>query len=287
MAEGQAARQSVRVREFTALCRTGLPPKLVQGSCQIRHTNITPCECVEYAFQEEPDRWRMAQVCGEALEAYRSSKFESWLKMLKEPTCEAQLRRMIEIGPVTHLYDLNLFPTPQDLKSRFQVTNEKTGRMVDIPHPVSRLRLWNCSQQRYEGIDTQLAGAPAEHEKEKWWNNILHQLEGHHGKDYIASLAHGASQMMKKVAERLDGSFTPKGASSGLARKDVTTTLTSPALPGDTTINVASAAGFLIGDEILLGPERKRIVSLNPLHINSQLNASHGIGVQVRKVIPP
>jgi len=207
IAEGKAQGGSVQVREFTAMCKGAAgtsPPKLLEGSCAITLEDLTPSECVEYCFAEEPDKWRMALLSREALDTYRSTKFQSWLKMLQEPTCEAQLRRMLQIGPVTRMFDPIVFPTPEALKSQYQVIDDKTGRKIDLPHPVSKLRVWDASQQRYEALETLLTGAPPDNVKEIWWQDLLKQLQSLQGNTYIQQL------MGKQPA-----AFPPTAAGSG------------------------------------------------------------------------
>merc|ERR1712166_1212080 len=95
---------------------------------------------------------------------------------------------MLQIGPVCRMYDLHVFPTPQAWKSQFQVTDEKTGKTIDLPHPVSKLRIWETAQQRYEAIDAHSTGAPVEADKDSWWNTRLNKLRERHGNEYISSL---------------------------------------------------------------------------------------------------
>merc|ERR1712048_1374318 len=131
-------------------------PELITGACQIMYEDLSPSECIEYAFAEAPGHWAMAMISLDALEAYRSMKFEAWKKMLQEPTCEAAFRRMLQIGLVTRLYDPQLFPTPDKLKSSYQVTDERSGKLIELPHPVSELRIWNAARLEYDPIDSRL-----------------------------------------------------------------------------------------------------------------------------------
>jgi hypothetical protein len=175
-------------KEFTATVDTDGTVSLVEGSCQITYEDLTPSECVEYAFAEEPNVWRMAQLGRSALDEYKNSKFQSWHHMLKEPTCEAQFRRMLQIGPVIRIFDPHVFPTPEAFAANYRVTDDRTGKQIILPHPVCKLRAWNAAQQQYEAIDAQLAGAPGEADKEVWWNDQLQQLRDRHGGEYITAL---------------------------------------------------------------------------------------------------
>merc|ERR1712194_952589 len=106
-------------KEFTAVLKgDGASAELVMGSCQITFEDLTPSDCIEYSFADEPGQWNLAQVSLEALETYRGMKFDAWKNMLDKPTCEAQFRRMLNIGVVTQLFDPQLFPTPESLKSQ-------------------------------------------------------------------------------------------------------------------------------------------------------------------------
>jgi len=178
------------IREFVAI-EEGGKPKLVMGSCQITFADITPSECIEYAFEEQPGQWRVAQLSLEALETYRGTKFKDWHNMLRNPSCEAQFRRMLQIGVVTRLYDQHLFPTPDALKSLYQVTDEKSGKHINLPHPVAELRVWDAPSQKYVNIDPQTEGAPSLAEKVRWWDNLLAEFKASHGDEYIDSLLAG------------------------------------------------------------------------------------------------
>jgi len=168
-------------------------PRVILGSCQITYEDLSPSDCIEYTFAEAPNDWKMAQLSLEALENYRSQKFEAWKGMLAEPTCEAQFRRMLQIGCVAKLYDPHVFPTPEAQKETFQVTDERTGKLIELPHPVKELRIWNAETNSYTAVDTQLDGAPSEDQKEEWWSNFLKELEAKHGQEYIERLMAGRS----------------------------------------------------------------------------------------------
>lgn len=167
-------------------------PRMVVATCQITYEDLSPSECIEYAFAEAPDDWKMTQLSLEALENYRSQKFEAWRGMLVEPTCEAQFRRMLQIGCVAKLYDPHVFPTPEAQKETYQVTDERTGKLIELPHPVKELRIWSADTLSYTAIDTLLAGAPSEEQKDEWWSNFLKELEAKHGAEYIKGLVEGS-----------------------------------------------------------------------------------------------
>eukprot|EP00408_Alexandrium_pacificum_P023916 CAMPEP_0171190958 /NCGR_PEP_ID=MMETSP0790-20130122/19119_1 /TAXON_ID=2925 /ORGANISM="Alexandrium catenella, Strain OF101" /LENGTH=243 /DNA_ID=CAMNT_0011656095 /DNA_START=45 /DNA_END=776 /DNA_ORIENTATION=+ len=177
--------------EHIAVVQDSAAPQLVVGSCQISFEDITPSECVEYCFPEAPSTWVMAQLSLLALETYRGKKFETWRNMLLEPTCEAQFRRMLQIGLVAEIFDPHVFPTPESMKSKYQVTDEKTGKLIELPDPVSALRVWDAEQQAYRSIGTQLKGAPSEAERSSWWADFMKELCEKHGQEYIDGLTNG------------------------------------------------------------------------------------------------
>ncbi|CAK0853435.1 unnamed protein product [Prorocentrum cordatum] len=178
-------------KEFIAVVDGQGAPSLVMGCCQITYEDLTPSECVEYRFEEDPS-WTMAQLSLDALEHYRTMKFDAWKQMLLKPTCEAQFRRMLQLGVITRLFDPVVFPTPEAQKEKYKVVDEKTGKPIELPHPVSELRVWSASDGKYKEIDAHLAGAPAEGEAAAWWKGLLEQLRAEHGDEYISSLAPGA-----------------------------------------------------------------------------------------------
>merc|ERR1711862_800008 len=97
-----------------------------------------------------------------ALETYRSVKFKQWLDMLHNPTCEAQFRRMMQIGPVTRLFDKQLFPTPDAFVDQYRIRDEHSGKMIDVPHMVEQIRVWNSEKQEYTELPCHLEGAPSD-----------------------------------------------------------------------------------------------------------------------------
>mmetsp|Transcript_34075 Transcript_34075/g.98044 ORF Transcript_34075/g.98044 Transcript_34075/m.98044 type:complete len:296 (+) Transcript_34075:57-944(+) len=175
------------LKEFVVSAKDGASAELVPGTCQITFEDMTPSECIEYAFSEAPDHWTVAQISRGAMESYRSMKFDAWKQMLTHGTCEAQLRRMLQIGVVTRLYDDHVFPTTESQRAHYEVIDEKNGKVIKLPHPVAALRIWDPAQLQYESIDPQLVGAPREEEKEAWWEGMIRTLQAQMGADYIDS----------------------------------------------------------------------------------------------------
>eukprot|EP00928_Gymnodinium_smaydae_P063540 TRINITY_DN47095_c0_g1_i1.p1 TRINITY_DN47095_c0_g1~~TRINITY_DN47095_c0_g1_i1.p1 ORF type:complete len:271 (+),score=60.85 TRINITY_DN47095_c0_g1_i1:86-814(+) len=175
-------------RELVAHLDGSEGPRLLTSTCQITFEDLSPSECVEYAFPEAPETWTLALLSRESLESYRGMKFGAWRKMLQEPTCEAQFRRMLQIGLVARMFDPIVFPTPESLKSLYQVTDEKSGKLIQLPHPVAALRVWDAQRNAYEEIDPRLGGAPAAADEQKWWVDFIAELNAQHGEEYVASM---------------------------------------------------------------------------------------------------
>eukprot|EP00930_Biecheleria_cincta_P099136 TRINITY_DN90781_c0_g1_i1.p1 TRINITY_DN90781_c0_g1~~TRINITY_DN90781_c0_g1_i1.p1 ORF type:complete len:522 (+),score=110.83 TRINITY_DN90781_c0_g1_i1:46-1566(+) len=174
-------------KEFTAVVK-GESVSVVKGACAITLAEMLPSEGIEYSFSEDPDKWALAQISKDALEMYRTKKFDQWKDMLTKGECEAQLRRMLLAGVVSCVYDEHVFPTPEEYRHLFKVKCEKTGRMVNIPHPVAALRVWNAAESKYDTLDARLAGAPANADKDAVWGEILKTLKEARGADYIDEL---------------------------------------------------------------------------------------------------
>ena len=159
----------------------------VMGECMITWDDVSPSEMVEYRFDD--GKWRLAKVSIDALTAFKQNKFKIWLKTLKDPSCEAAFKRMLRTGLLTRVFDPMAFPTPEKMKDRYVVVDEKTGKNVQLPHPVEALRVWNPNSKSYDEISTRLEGAPKnKEESEKFWASLMNELEAKHGREYIESL---------------------------------------------------------------------------------------------------
>jgi hypothetical protein len=90
---------------------------------------------------------------------------------------------------VYRIYDKLAFPLPDADKEAWVITDEKTGKLVDIPRQVHALRIWNAAEDKYDSISPLLAGAPAtEEELAVYWENTLDELRKSNGQDYIDGL---------------------------------------------------------------------------------------------------
>mmetsp|Transcript_26273 Transcript_26273/g.87073 ORF Transcript_26273/g.87073 Transcript_26273/m.87073 type:complete len:612 (-) Transcript_26273:190-2025(-) len=167
-----------------------LRPQLVMGACRITSELLSPSECIEFTFPEGPNYWVATPLSRWALETYKATKFEAWQRLLKGGGggggsggaaagvgCEAQLRRLMELGPVLTVFDDVAFPTPQELRPAYEVSDTITGEVIKLPHPVAALRVWNASALCYEPLDARLAGAPADDEVSDWWETMVEPLK--------------------------------------------------------------------------------------------------------------
>ena len=160
-------------------------------SCQVTFEDMSLSECVEYCFiDEEPHpSWHIASVSSLALDDFKAKKFKLWEHQLKAPECEAAFRRLLQQGPIRHVYDKFIFPTPESRAANYKVIDEHSGKTVDIPHQVDRMRIWNAEKQAYDEFDPSLAGAPrTSEEAAEYWTKLLNELREMRGSDYIDSL---------------------------------------------------------------------------------------------------
>jgi len=169
------------------VAQNGSEYKVLVASCNISYEDMSATRFVEYKFAEE-EVYHLARVSTDALEHYRSVKFKLWLDMLDNPTCEAQFRRMLQLGVVTRLYDKELFPTPEEWIEKYRVKDEHSGKMISIPHMVEELRIWNSATQQYDPIDSHLDGAPTEEERIQWWKDKIEEMKTAKGEEYIDSM---------------------------------------------------------------------------------------------------
>lgn len=167
---------------------------LLMVACKISYDDLSPTQLIEYCFHDEAPfpTWHMAGISLESFSMFSGSKFKLWEKQLKEPSCEAAFRRLLQAGPVFRVYDPAMFPTPPELESRYRVVDEKTGKLVPLPHPIAKCRVWNGKDQKYDDVDASLDGAPKSEEEAKvYWANLLTELKSLHGAEYIDSLLKG------------------------------------------------------------------------------------------------
>ena len=158
-------------------------------SCQVTFEDLSVSGCIEYCFAEEPSKWHLAQVSLEAIEDFQQNKFRLWEHQLKEPECEAAFRRQLQQGPIRHVYDKIIFPTPERIARAYKVIDEHSGKVVDLPHQVERMRMWNAEKQDYDELDPKLNGAPKDEESaKKYWVELLDRLRELRGVEYIDSL---------------------------------------------------------------------------------------------------
>ena len=137
----------------------------VQDLIMAEDTSVS--NCIEYRFGPN-DSWTLCGTSAENMEGFRSVKFGLYEKSVRAVPvpCLKSLSRLLGNGPVDRLYDPN-FLNPD--REAWQVLNEDTGKVTDIPRPVTEMRQWNCETQSYEDFDTRLEGAPQQGDAAKAW----------------------------------------------------------------------------------------------------------------------
>ncbi|CAD7938648.1 unnamed protein product [Amoebophrya sp. A120] len=178
------------IREFFVLCRpgAGADPEILTHECGITAMDVCPSELVEYQFEKPCDEWNVSVSSKDGIDMYLQSKFGAWHKQLHNPTCEAEFRRMLQNGLVTTMYDRMLFKTPDALKEKYEVVDERNGKTLHLPHPVAALRIWDPAAKTYTPIDPRLPGAPPAGEEEKYWTELLDAFRKERGEEYINSM---------------------------------------------------------------------------------------------------
>jgi len=154
--------------------------------CKISYEDVSPTQLIEYQFSSDGD-WFLAHVALPSLEYYRQSKYDIWKNMLIKPNCEAALKRMLNTGIISELFDDQIFITPAKDVHNYEVEDEN-GKTVRVPHPVHALRVWDSSSQGFKAVSAHLEGAPEKDEEEKEWTKLLGVLNTEHGEEYIQSL---------------------------------------------------------------------------------------------------
>ncbi|CAD7940234.1 unnamed protein product [Amoebophrya sp. A25] len=191
-----------REREFFLHCPQGGAPALILRECRMTCDSVAPSELVQYQFEEPCSDWRIAPVAKGSLESYIAFKFKAWREQLEKPSCEAEFRRMLQNGLVTRIYDAHMFPTPEGLKGKYEVTDERNGKTLKLPHPVSGLRVWNAKSKSYESINPRLEGAPSEAEEVAYWTQLLEEFREKRGAEYIDQLIAGGNPTATPAASQ-------------------------------------------------------------------------------------
>jgi hypothetical protein len=101
---------------------------------------------------------------------------------------EAAFARMLQSGPINRLYDKLGFPIPEAEVASWQITDERTGKLVDVPRPVHSLRVWNADTDSYREISAIMDGAPSDSELDAFWAHRLHEVRTKHGDEYVDHL---------------------------------------------------------------------------------------------------
>ena len=160
----------------------------VMTECGISYEELSPSQLVEYQYVENGP-WALAKMSLEPLTYYKQSKFKAWRDMLDAPSCEAAFARMIQAGPLNCIYDKLGFPIPENEADEWTITDEKSGKLVDIPRQVFALRVWDAEADSYSVVSPLMGGAPADAAAlAAYWEETLGELRAKHGDDYIAKL---------------------------------------------------------------------------------------------------
>jgi len=146
----------------------------VKMECAIMMEPLPPFQIIQYQFEDSV--WRLSKIGAMACENYRKGKFKHWEEMIKKPVCEASLRRMVEIGLITTLFDHLAFPNPPETEGDYETINDETGKKVLIPHPIQALRVWDSAKREYKSQNGRLEGAPEPSEEEGYWTVLLTDL---------------------------------------------------------------------------------------------------------------
>lgn len=115
------------------------------------------------------------------LTEFRRGKFKQWEDNMKHATCKAAFKRMWQVGPVFKVYDKNMFAHSDADREKYEVVDEKTGKTVDIPHPVAALRIWNAEKGSYDEVESVLDGSPAD--PAAYWAELKLELETIYSKE--------------------------------------------------------------------------------------------------------
>ena len=157
-------------------------------SCQISYEDLSLSQCPEYRFEDDP-QWRIAQLSLLALDDFKLKKFKLWEHQINEPECEAAFRRLLQQGPIRNVFDKFIFPSSEEIAKKYKVTDEHSGKTVDVPHQVSEMRIWSPSTGVYETLDCSLVGAPKnDGEAMEYWTKKMREMVELRGREYIESL---------------------------------------------------------------------------------------------------
>ncbi len=121
---------------------------------------LSPSQLLEYCFSIDGP-WYLSSIGDESAALYRSSKFEQWLRLLKNSAteCLATFIRVLKGGVITRLFDADIFPSPPEEAKQWVTINAK-GIPVKVPRPVAGLRIWDAASGGYREVKSYLEGAP-------------------------------------------------------------------------------------------------------------------------------
>lgn len=113
---------------------------------KILYDEVPLSQIIEYRFNTEQP-WMLSCISKESLEFYRSSKFTVWKEMLMSGgnNCERAFKSMLRSGLITNIYDPVCLASPPEEQEQWLVVDPNTGKNVDIPRPVSEIRVWDAT----------------------------------------------------------------------------------------------------------------------------------------------
>jgi len=152
---------------------------------KIMYDDVPITSIIEYRFGANGD-WLISNIAESSLEMYRSAKFKSWKEIMMSGggNCNATFGRMLRTGLITGMYDSEAFASPPAEKPDWQVLNA-SGKLVDIPRPVSAIRVWSSEAAGYVSLQAKMDGVPAPEEEATFWAATLDELRTKFGADVI------------------------------------------------------------------------------------------------------
>jgi len=111
------------------------------------------------------------------------------------PSCAATFRRMLQGGPTNSIYaegDKRVVRMPPAELSEWQNKIVKDGKekLMDIPRPVYKLRVWDADNRRYTPVSAALEGAPlTDAGMDQWYVDWIKRLKSHMPGAWVDAMA--------------------------------------------------------------------------------------------------
>eukprot|EP00037_Helgoeca_nana_P009853 m.86440 g.86440 ORF g.86440 m.86440 type:complete len:264 (-) comp19847_c0_seq1:1673-2464(-) len=174
------------------------PAEPHEATCVLREDKIMFEEVplsslIQYRFSAD-SAWLLSTISVESLVFYRSSKFEIWKEMLMKGGngCLRAFKSMLRTGLITDIFDPMCLASPPDEVQDYKIEDpKKPGTFVDIPRPVSEIRVWDPATRGYSNVETRMEGAPPPGTEDKYWETLLVELRAFHGVDVVDDALEG------------------------------------------------------------------------------------------------